>query len=112
MINYEKILITGGTGSFGKAFIEMLLKKRKIKKIKRLVIYSRDEFKQYEMSKMFPSSKYPFIRFFIGDVRDYQRLSRAMNGIDIIIHAAALKQVPVAESQKLSTSYTACVTIG
>jgi UDP-N-acetylglucosamine 4,6-dehydratase (inverting) len=97
MINYEKILITGGTGSFGKAFIEMLLKKRKIKKIKRLVIYSRDEFKQHQLSKEYPVEKYPFLRFFIGDIRDKNRLSRAMQNIDLVIHAAALKQVPAAE---------------
>lgn len=97
MINYEKILITGGTGSFGKAFIEMLLKKRKIKKIKRLVVYSRDEFKQHQLSKEYPVEKYPFLRFFIGDIRDKNRLSRAMQNIDLVIHAAALKQVPAAE---------------
>ena len=97
MINYEKILITGGTGSFGKAFIEMLLKKQKIKKIKRLVVYSRDEFKQHQLSKEYPVEKYPFLRFFIGDIRDKNRLSRAMQNIDLVIHAAALKQVPAAE---------------
>jgi len=97
MINYEKILITGGTGSFGKAFIEMLLKKQKIKKIKRLVVYSRDEFKQHQLSKEYPIEKYPFLRFFIGDIRDKNRLSRAMQNIDLVIHAAALKQVPAAE---------------
>ena len=97
MINYEKILITGGTGSFGKAFIELLLKKLKIKKIKRLVIYSRDEFKQHQLSKKYPVEKYPFLRFFIGDVKDKDRLNRAMQNIDLVIHAAALKQVPAAE---------------
>jgi UDP-N-acetylglucosamine 4,6-dehydratase/5-epimerase len=97
MIKYKKILITGGTGSFGKAFIELLLKKLKIKKIKRLVIFSRDEFKQSELSKIYPANKYPFIRFFIGDIKDKERLNRAMKDIDLVIHAAALKQVPAAE---------------
>ena len=94
-MNGKSILITGGTGSFGKKFAEHLL--RKYKNIKRLVIYSRDELKQSEMAINFNEKKFKCIRYFIGDVRDYQRLSRAMNGIDVIIHAAALKQVPVAE---------------
>ncbi len=94
-MNGKSLLITGGTGSFGKKFVEHLL--NKYKNIKRLVIYSRDELKQSEMAINFNEKKFKCIRFFIGDVRDYQRLSRAMNGIDIIIHAAALKQVPVAE---------------
>lgn len=97
MIKYERILITGGTGSFGKAFIELLLKKLKIKQIKRLVIFSRDEFKQSQLSKIYPANKYPFIRFFIGDIKDKERLNRAMKNIDLVIHAAALKQVPAAE---------------
>jgi UDP-N-acetylglucosamine 4,6-dehydratase/5-epimerase len=97
MKSYEKILITGGTGSFGKAFIALLLKKPNIKNIKRLVIYSRDEYKQEQLSKKYPIKKYPFIRFFIGDVRDKDRLNRAMENIDLVIHAAALKQVPAAE---------------
>ena len=96
MINYEKILITGGTGSFGKTFIKLLVKNKK-KKLKRLVIYSRDEFKQHQLSKIYPIKKYPFIRFFIGDVKDKDRLNRAMENIDLVIHAAALKQVPAAE---------------
>lgn len=95
MLNGKKILITGGTGSFGKKFVEMVLKK--YPDVARLVIYSRDEMKQFEMAQMFPVSKYPNIRFFIGDVRDGQRLKRACEGIDIIIHAAALKHVPIAE---------------
>jgi UDP-N-acetylglucosamine 4,6-dehydratase len=95
MLNGKKILITGGTGSFGKKFVEMVLKK--YPDVARLVIYSRDELKQFEMAQMFPVSKYPNIRFFIGDVRDGQRLKRACEGIDIIIHAAALKHVPIAE---------------
>ena len=90
----KSILITGGTGSFGKAFIKRIIQTQK--NIKRLVIYSRDELKQYEMAKQFPE-KYKFIRYFIGDVRDLPRLKLAMNEIDCVIHAAALKQVPTAE---------------
>ncbi|MBW4459625.1 MAG: UDP-N-acetylglucosamine 4,6-dehydratase (inverting) [Nodosilinea sp. WJT8-NPBG4] len=89
------ILVTGGTGSFGKRFVGTILKK--FPNIKRLVIYSRDELKQFEMAQIFPQSKYPGIRYFIGDVRDQQRLIRAFERIDIVIHAAALKQVPTAE---------------
>jgi len=95
MFNNKSILITGGTGSFGKEFVKTIFKK--YKKIKRLVIFSRDEFKQSEMSEEFPEKKYPAIRFFIGDVRDRDRLIRACKSIDYIIHAAALKQVPIAE---------------
>ena len=94
-MNEKSILITGGTGSFGKQFVKYLV--NKYKKIKRLVIYSRDELKQHEMAQTFSEEKFPFIRYFIGDVRDYNRLKRAMNGIDIVIHAAALKHVPIAE---------------
>ena len=89
------ILITGATGSFGHAFVESLLNKHP--NIKRLVIFSRDELKQYEMSLRFPHAKYPGIRYFLGDIRDYDRLLEAFQSIDIVIHAAALKQVPAAE---------------
>lgn len=95
MLNHRSILITGGTGSFGKKFVETIL--RDYPEVKRIVIYSRDELKQFEMAQLYPESKYPQIRFFIGDVRDYSRLKRACQGIDVIIHAAALKQVPTAE---------------
>lgn len=95
MLNNKSVLITGGTGSFGKKFTETILKR--YPNVERLVIYSRDELKQFEMSQQFPTSKYPAIRYFIGDVRDYARLKRACRGIDVIIHAAALKQVPTAE---------------
>lgn len=95
MLNNKSILITGGTGSFGKKFTEMVLKM--YPQIKRLVIYSRDELKQYEMAQVYPHEKYPQVRFFIGDVRDYPRFKRACQGIDIIVHAAALKHVPIAE---------------
>ena len=95
MLNNKSILITGGTGSFGKAFVKTVL--NKYPQIKRLVIFSRDELKQFEMSQLFPESKYKALRYFIGDVRDIDRLRRAIKGIDIVIHAAALKQVPAAE---------------
>jgi len=91
----NSILITGGTGSFGKKFLEILL--RKHPDIRRVVIYSRDELKQFEMNQHYPTSKYPNLRFFIGDVRDGDRLRLAMEGIDTVVHAAALKQVPTAE---------------
>jgi len=91
----QSILVTGGTGSFGKAFIKSVLDH--CPKIKRLVVFSRDELKQYEMQQQFPQDQYPALRFFIGDVRDPSRLSRAMEGIDTVVHAAALKQVPAAE---------------
>ncbi|CAD7288041.1 UDP-N-acetylglucosamine 4,6-dehydratase (inverting) [Campylobacter majalis] len=91
MFNNKSILITGGTGSFGKKYTEILLKNYKPK---RLVIYSRDELKQYEMSQVFNDK---VMRYFIGDVRDANRLKTAMNGIDFVIHAAALKHVPIAE---------------
>ena len=95
MIKYNSILVTGGTGSFGKEFIKRLIKSKT--KLKRLVVFSRDEWKQNEMAKNYPTSRYPFIRYFLGDVRDYERLKRAFKDIDLIIHAAALKQVPAAE---------------
>ena len=88
-------MITGGTGSFGKAFVKNLISSNK--KISRLVIFSRDELKQYEMAQLFPVKKYPFIRFFIGDVRDSKRITTATEGIETIVHAAALKQVPTTE---------------
>lgn len=95
MLNGKRILLTGGTGSFGKKFIEVALKK--YPDIKRLVIFSRDELKQFEMAQQYPSQKYPQLRFFIGDVRDAERVKRACENIDIIVHAAALKHVPIAE---------------
>lgn len=91
----KSILITGGTGSLGHALTERLLHKHS--GLKRLVIYSRDEQKQFQMAQLYPQNKYPQIRFFIGDVRDYDRLKRAMKGIDYVIHAAAMKHVPIAE---------------
>lgn len=94
-LNDKAILVTGGTGSFGKKFVETVL--QQYPKVKRLVIYSRDELKQYEMNLTFSAQKYPAVRYFIGDIRDGDRFKRACEGIDIIVHAAALKQVPTAE---------------
>lgn len=95
MFTDQSLLITGGTGSFGKAFVTTVL--ARYPSIRRLVIYSRDELKQFEMAQVIPTSRYPAVRYFIGDVRDVDRLRRAMEGIDAVVHAAALKQVPTAE---------------
>ena len=94
MLNNKNILITGGTGSFGKKCTEIILKRYKPR---RLIIFSRDELKQFEMAQQFPDSKYDCIRYFIGDIRDKERLYRAFRNVDYVIHAAALKQVPAAE---------------
>lgn len=94
-MNGKSVLVTGGTGSFGRKFIEVVLKK--YPEIRRLVVYSRDELKQYEMAQQFPQKPGAAMRYFIGDVRDCERLKKACEGIDIVIHAAALKQVPAAE---------------
>jgi UDP-N-acetylglucosamine 4,6-dehydratase/5-epimerase len=95
MLSKRSILVTGGTGSFGRAFVKTVL--MRYPGIQRLVVYSRDELKQFEMSQEFSDSKYAGIRYFIGDIRDEARLRRALEGIDVVIHAAALKQVPSAE---------------
>ena len=95
MLNKKSILITGGTGSFGKKFVETIL--RDYPEVRRIVIYSRDELKQYELRQKYPANKYPQLRFFIGDVRDADRLKRACEDVDVIIHAAAIKQVDTAE---------------
>jgi UDP-N-acetylglucosamine 4,6-dehydratase/5-epimerase len=94
MLNNKNILITGGTGSFGKKCTEIILQRYKPR---RMIIFSRDELKQFEMAQQFPDSKYDCIRYFIGDVRDKERLHRAFSNVDYVIHAAALKQVPAAE---------------
>jgi len=94
MLNGKNILITGGTGSFGRKCVELILKNYKCEK---LAILSRDEFKQFEMRQKFKEKDYPSLRYFIGDVRDKDRLYRAFEGIDYVIHAAALKQVPAIE---------------
>ncbi len=95
MFNNKSILITGGTGSFGNEFVSTLISK--YKNIKKLIIFSRDELKQHEMSKRFSEDKYKFIRYFLGDIRDKNRLFSALNGVNYVVHAAALKQVPRAE---------------
>ena len=95
MLDGKSLLITGGTGSFGRAFVKAVLET--YPKIKRLVVYSRDELKQHEMAQIFSPKDYPCIRYFIGDIRDFSRLKRACEGIDTVVHAAALKQVPAAE---------------
>lgn len=95
MLSGKSILITGGTGSFGQAFVKTVLERWP--DVKRLVIFSRDEQKQFHMAQEYPNDQYPQIRFFIGDVRDEARVKRALKGIDIVIHAAAMKHVPIAE---------------
>ena len=95
MLNHKSVLITGGTGSFGKKFVETIL--NRYPDVSRIVVYSRDELKQYLMHQAYPAKEYPQLRFFIGDVRDADRLKRACEGVDVIIHAAAIKQVDTAE---------------
>ena len=95
MFKNKSILITGGTGSFGKKFVETLL--NNYDGINKIIIYSRDELKQFEMKSKFNPKEYPNLRYFIGDVRDFDRLNRAVEDVDIVIHAAALKQVDTAE---------------
>tara|TARA_Y200000002_G_C22680047_1_gene663661 strand:+ start:1066 stop:2061 length:996 start_codon:yes stop_codon:yes gene_type:complete len=94
MFDGKTIFITGGTGSFGNKFVEIFSKKYKPNK---LIIYSRDEYKQDIMARKFPNSKFPFMRYLLGDIRDLERLKIAMRDVDYVIHAAALKQVPAAE---------------
>ena len=95
MFKNKSILITGGTGSFGKKFVETLL--NNYDRINKIIIYSRDELKQFQMKSKFNPKEYPNLRYFIGDVRDFDRLNRAVEDVDIVIHAAALKQVDTAE---------------
>jgi FlaA1/EpsC-like NDP-sugar epimerase len=95
MLNKKIILITGGTGSFGQKFVENAVKN--FPKIKKLIIFSRDELKQYEMQIKYPEKKFPQLRFFLGDIRDKNRLLLALENVDYVVHAAALKQVPAAE---------------
>lgn len=94
-LNNKSVLITGGTGSFGKMFTKLIFER--YPKINRLVIFSRDEQKHFQMQQEYPSFEYPQLRFFIGDVRDKERLMRAFEGIDVVIHAAAMKHVHIAE---------------
>lgn len=93
-LNGKVVFVTGGTGSFGQHFVRRVVERYTPEK---LIIFSRDELKQYDMQMTFPTSKYPFMRYFIGDVRDLARLEMAMRDVDVVIHAAALKHVPIAE---------------
>lgn len=95
MLNNKVVLITGGTGSFGKQFVKTIL--HDYPNVKKIIIYSRGELKQFNMKQMYPEDQYPQMRYFIGDVRDGERLKRACEGVDVIIHAAAIKQVDTAE---------------
>jgi len=95
MLNNKTVLITGGTGSFGKQFIKTILSE--YPNVKKIIIFSRDELKQFELKQQYPSKDYPQLRFFIGDVRDRNRMVQACEGVDVIIHAAAIKQVDTAE---------------
>ncbi|ELE7615221.1 TPA: UDP-N-acetylglucosamine 4,6-dehydratase (inverting) [Vibrio vulnificus] len=95
MLNNKSVLITGGTGSFGKQFIQTIL--NRYPDVKKIIIFSRDELKQFELKQQYPYAEFPQIRFFIGDVRDQQRLIQACENVDVIIHAAAIKQVDTAE---------------
>ena len=95
MLNKKSVLITGGTGSFGKKFIETILKR--YPDVKKIILYSRDELKQSIIRQAYPLYDYPQLRFFIGDVRDKERMTQACEGVDVIIHAAAIKQVDTAE---------------
>ena len=104
MLENKTILITGGTGSFGKAFVRNILERYPT--IPRLVIFSRDELKQFEMAQEFRDQDFPGLRYFLGDVRDQNRLRRALEGIDIVVHAAALKQVPAAEYNPMEFIHT------
>lgn len=95
MLKDKIVLITGGTGSLGKALTKTIFEK--YPDIKKLIIFSRDEQKQFQMSQEYPVSKYPQVRYFIGDIRDFERLKTAFKGVDYIIHTAAMKHVPIAE---------------
>ncbi|AKE52354.1 UDP-N-acetylglucosamine 4,6-dehydratase (inverting) [Kangiella geojedonensis] len=95
MLNDKTVLITGGTGSFGKQFIKTILER--YSDVKKIIIFSRDELKQFELKQQYPTQDYPQLRFFIGDVRDQNRIIQACEGVDVIIHAAAIKQVDTAE---------------
>ncbi|MDD2293295.1 MAG: UDP-N-acetylglucosamine 4,6-dehydratase (inverting) [Bacteroidales bacterium] len=95
MLNNKVVLITGGTGSFGKQFVKTIL--NDYPNVKKIIIYSRGELKQFNMKQIYPQDKYPQMRYFIGDIRDGERLKRACEGVDVIIHAAAIKQVDTAE---------------
>ena len=104
MLSGKSILITGGTGSLGHALVDTIL--RRWPEVRRLIVFSRDELKQFEMEQVFPISKFPAMRYFLGDVRDPARIHRALEGVDIVIHAAALKQVPAAEYNPMEFIHT------
>lgn len=95
MFNNKSILVTGGTGSFGKAFIKYILDN--FPSVARIIVFSRDELKQYEMEQKFPEAELPAMRYFVGDIRDKDRLIQALEGVDFVVHAAAMKHVPIAE---------------
>lgn len=103
MLDNQVVLITGGTGSFGQKFVETVVARYQPRK---LIIFSRDELKQYEMRQRFSERQYPCLRYFVGDVRDRERLYRAFDGVDVVVHAAALKQVPTAEYNPLEAVKT------
>lgn len=102
-LNDKQILVTGGTGSFGQAFVAEAIARYKPR---RLIIFSRDELKQFEMAQVFPQDRYPFMRYFIGDVRSRDRLEMAMRDVDYVVHAAAMKQVPIAEYNPFECVHT------
>ena len=95
MFSSKNLVITGGTGYFGRSFVKYCIKNKL--NFKKVIIFSRDEFKQYEMQKVYDPKKYKFLRYFLGDIRDQDRLKTAFNDVDFVIHAAALKHVPAAE---------------
>jgi UDP-N-acetylglucosamine 4,6-dehydratase len=103
MLDDKVILVTGGTGSFGRKFTEIVLQRYRPRK---LIIFSRDELKQFEMAQRFPRERHPCLRWFIGDVRDRDRLYRAFDGVDVVVHAAALKQIPACEYNPLEAVKT------
>ena len=103
MLNDRVVLITGGTGSFGKRFTDRVLQSYRPRK---LIIFSRDELKQFQMRQLYPESRFPCMRYFIGDVRDKERLYRALDGVELVVHAAALKQVPICEYNPLEAVKT------
>ena len=102
-LNDRTVMVTGGTGSFGQEFVSTVIAQFKPR---RLIIFSRDELKQYEMAQRFSPDTYPFMRYFIGDVRNRDRLEMAMRGVDFVIHAAAMKHVPIAEYNPFECVYT------
>src|SRR5919201_4593091 len=102
-LNQKSILVTGGTGSFGRQFIRTVLRRFRPA---RVIVFSRDELKQSDMAEEFPPARYSAIRFFLGDVRDEQRLEMAFRGVDVVIHAAALKQIPAAEYNPFECIHT------